>query len=55
VILVPADSLLNLLSAIQQHRLAVLSGNYGVSESSGDPIAYERLLLIPWARNDIDE
>lgn len=27
------------------------SGHYGVSESSGDPIAHERLLLIPWARN----
>jgi DnaK suppressor protein len=30
-------------------------GSYGVSESSGDPIAYERLLLIPWARNGADE
>ena len=30
-------------------------GRYGISESSGDPIAYERLLLIPWARNGIAE
>ncbi len=30
-------------------------GSYGVSESSGDPIAYERLLLIPWARNGAGE
>ena len=29
-------------------RIAV--GNYGVSEKTGEPIAYERLLLIPWAR-----
>ena len=31
------------------------TGRYGVSESSGEPIAYERLLLIPWARNGADE
>lgn len=31
------------------------SGRYGVSESSGNPIAYERLLLIPWARNGAGE
>lgn len=30
-------------------------GHYGVSESSGEPIAYERLLLIPWARTGADE
>jgi DnaK suppressor protein len=30
-------------------------GRYGISELSGDPIAYERLLLIPWARNGADE
>jgi len=26
------------------------SGQYGVSEATGEPIAYERLLLVPWAR-----
>jgi DnaK suppressor protein len=26
------------------------NGSYGVSETTGDPIAYARLLLIPWAR-----
>lgn len=31
------------------------NGRYGVSESSGQPIAYERLLLIPWARTNADE
>jgi len=31
------------------------NGRYGVSESSGESIAYERLLLIPWARNNADE
>ena len=31
------------------------SGQYGVSEATGKPIAYERLLLIPWARAGVDE
>ena len=31
------------------------SGQYGVSEATGKPIAYERLLLIPWARAGADE
>ena len=26
------------------------NGSYGVSEKTGEPIAYERLMLIPWAR-----
>jgi len=31
------------------------TGRYGVSEISGDPISYERLLVVPWARYDSDE
>ena len=30
-------------------------GSYGISESSGEPIPYERLLLVPWARSDVGE
>ena len=30
-------------------------GNYGISESSGKSIPYERLLLVPWARTGVDE
>ena len=30
-------------------------GQYGISEVTGEPIAYERLLLIPWARTGADE
>ena len=30
------------------------TGNYGVSETTGEPIAYERLSLIPWARTGAD-
>jgi DnaK suppressor protein len=32
----------------------LMSGRYGVSEATGKPIAYERLLLIPWARTGAD-
>jgi DnaK suppressor protein len=31
------------------------NGQYGVSEVSGEPIAYQRLLLVPWARTGVDE
>ena len=31
------------------------NGSYGVSEKTGEPIAYERLLLIPWARSGADD
>ena len=30
-------------------------GNYGISETSGEPIAYNRLMLIPWARIGADD
>lgn len=33
----------------------IKDGRYGVSEKSGEPISYERLLLIPWARTDVGE
>ena len=28
----------------------IANGRYGVSEATGEPIAYQRLLLVPWAR-----
>jgi RNA polymerase-binding transcription factor DksA len=31
------------------------NGSYGVSEISGEPIAYKRLLLVPWARIGADD
>src|SRR5262245_6816251 len=31
------------------------AGDYGVSEASGEPIPFERLLAVPWARLDSDE
>ena len=30
-------------------------GTYGVSEYSGEPIGYQRLMLIPWARRAADD
>jgi DnaK suppressor protein len=30
-------------------------GSYGVSETTGEPIDYERLMLVPWARVGTDE
>jgi RNA polymerase-binding transcription factor DksA len=33
----------------------IASGRYGLSEVSGEPIAFERLLAVPWARHDSDE
>ena len=30
-------------------------GSYGISESSGNAIPYERLLLVPWARSGAGE
>ena len=31
------------------------TGIYGVSETTGEPIAYDRLTLIPWARTGADD
>jgi DnaK suppressor protein len=45
-----ADQHRHTLSEIDVAARRLELGSYGVSELSGDPIAYERLLLIPWAR-----
>ena len=31
------------------------AGTYGVSEKTGQPIPYERLIAVPWARQGVDE
>jgi DnaK suppressor protein len=39
-----------------EHALSKLdNGTYGISELSGEPIRYERLLALPWARADVGE
>lgn len=30
------------------------NGNYGISETTGEPIGYDRLNLVPWARTGTD-
>jgi DnaK suppressor protein len=50
---------------IEQHQLNINEidaalcrlevGSYGISETSGEPIAYDRLMLIPWARIGADD
>ncbi len=30
-------------------------GRFGISETTGEPIAYERLLAIPWARTGLSD
>ena len=35
--------------------LRVENGRYGISETSGEPISYERLKLIPWARQGVED
>ena len=49
----------------EQHRQIIMeidaaarrleSGSYGVSEATGEPIAYNRLMLVPWARVGADD
>jgi DnaK suppressor protein len=44
------------LLAEVDHALKKLEdGKYGVSEVSGEPIPYQRLVAIPWARLAVDE
>jgi DnaK suppressor protein len=50
-----ADQHTNTVAEIDLALRRMESGRYGLSELSGDPIAYERLLLIPWARSGADE
>ena len=39
-----------------EHALAKMGdGSYGKSETSGRPIPYARLRVVPWARNETDE
>ena len=40
---------------INHARLRLENGHYGISEISGEPIPYKRLLLIPWARRRSNE
>ena len=59
------ESRLRASGMVEQHRQAIKeidaafrrleNGDYGVSEATGEPIDYERLMLIPWARVGADD
>ena len=43
------------LDEIERALQKISTGRYGLSEVSGEPIPFERLLAVPWARVDSDE
>ena len=59
------ESRLRASGMVEQHRQAIKeidaafrrleNGNYGISEATGEPIDYKRLMLVPWARVGADE
>jgi DnaK suppressor protein len=50
-----ADQHNQTISEIDHALRKLESGRYGISEKSGEPIAYQRLSLIPWARTGIED
>jgi RNA polymerase-binding transcription factor len=44
-----------LLGEVEHALQKLAGGKYGVSEATGDPIPYERLAAVPWARQGVDE
>jgi DnaK suppressor protein len=50
-----ADRDIDLLEEVDHALTRLHDGTYGVSEATGQPISYERLRAVPWARLDADE
>jgi DnaK suppressor protein len=44
-----------LLAEVERAIQKLDQGKYGMSEATGDPIPYERLAAVPWARKAVDE
>jgi DnaK suppressor protein len=44
-----------LLEEVDDALARIDAGRYGVSEKSGEPIPFERLKAVPWARTDSGE
>jgi DnaK suppressor protein len=44
-----------LLADVERALAKLASGGYGVGETTGDPIPYERLAAVPWAREPAGE
>jgi DnaK suppressor protein len=43
-----------LLVEVERALAKLAAGTYGVGEKTGDPIPYERLAAVPWARDAVD-
>jgi DnaK suppressor protein len=50
-----ADRDLELLEEVDAALGRFAEGTYGVSETSGRPIPFERLRAVPWTRFEVDE
>ena len=48
-----ADRERALLAEVERALAKLDAGTYGIGERSGRPIRYERLLAVPWARDDV--
>ncbi len=44
-----------LLGEVERALAKLANGQYGSSEETGDPIPYERLAAVPWARGAVGE
>lgn len=44
-----------LLADVDRALAKLAGGRYGVSEKTGAPIPYERLVAVPWAREPVDD
>ncbi len=44
-----------LLAEVERALAKLAEGRYGLSEETGEPIPYERLAALPWARHGVDE
>jgi DnaK suppressor protein len=43
-----------LLVEVERALAKLDSGTYGIGETTGEPIPYERLSAVPWARDAVD-
>jgi len=44
-----------IISEIDAALCRLSDGGYGVSDTTGEPITYDRLMLIPWARTGVED
>jgi DnaK suppressor protein len=44
-----------LLAEVERALAKIGDGTYGVGEKSGEPIPYDRVRAVPWARDDVDD